>query len=31
MPSTAWKLKTQHEKWYAGEVISVGIGQGATR
>ncbi len=29
MPSTAWKLKTQHEKWYAGEVISVGIGQGA--
>ena len=30
MPSTAWKLKAQHEKWYAGEVISVGIGQGAT-
>jgi penicillin-binding protein 2 len=29
MPSTQWKLKTQHEKWYAGEVISVGIGQGA--
>ncbi len=29
MPSTAWKLKTQHEKWYAGETISVGIGQGA--
>jgi penicillin-binding protein 2 len=29
MPSTVWKLKTQHEKWYAGEVISVGIGQGA--
>ncbi len=29
MPSTLWKLKTQHEKWYAGEVISVGIGQGA--
>ena len=29
MPSVAWKLKTQHEKWYAGEVISVGIGQGA--
>ncbi|HEY1992836.1 MAG TPA: penicillin-binding protein 2 [Edaphobacter sp.] len=29
MPSTAWKMKTQHEKWYAGEVISVGIGQGA--
>ena len=31
MPSTAWKLKTQHEKWYAGEVISVGIGQGAAQ
>jgi penicillin-binding protein 2 len=30
MPSTAWKRKTQHEKWYAGETISVGIGQGAT-
>jgi penicillin-binding protein 2 len=30
MPSTQWKLKTFHEKWYAGEVISVGIGQGAT-
>ena len=29
MPSTAWKMKTQHEKWYAGETISVGIGQGA--
>ena len=29
MPSTMWKLKTQHDKWYAGEVISVGIGQGA--
>jgi penicillin-binding protein 2 len=29
MPSTAWKLKTQHEKWYAGETISVGIGQSA--
>ncbi|HWB31833.1 MAG TPA: penicillin-binding protein 2 [Acidobacteriaceae bacterium] len=29
MPSTEWKLRTQHEKWYAGEVISVGIGQGA--
>src|SRR5580700_3938640 len=29
MPSEEWKLKTQHEKWYAGEVISVGIGQGA--
>ena len=29
IPSTVWKLKTQHEKWYAGETISVGIGQGA--
>ena len=29
MPSTEWKLRTFHEKWYAGEVVSVGIGQGA--
>ncbi len=29
MPSQEWKLKNYHEKWYAGEVISVGIGQGA--
>jgi penicillin-binding protein 2 len=29
VPSTAWKLKTQHDKWFAGETISVGIGQGA--
>jgi len=29
LPSQAWKMKTFHEKWYAGEVISVGIGQGA--
>lgn len=29
MPSTEWKLRTQHDKWYAGETISVGIGQGA--
>jgi penicillin-binding protein 2 len=29
MPSTAWKMKNFHDKWYAGEVISVGIGQGA--
>src|SRR3954469_22820142 len=28
VPSTAWKLKTRHEKWYAGETISVAIGQG---
>ena len=31
MPSTAWKLRNFHEKWYAGEVISVGIGQGAVQ
>lgn len=31
MPSTAWKMRTQHEKWYAGEVISVGIGQGSVQ
>lgn len=29
MPSEQWKLKSQHDKWYAGETISVGIGQGA--
>jgi penicillin-binding protein 2 len=29
MPSTIWKLKTQHERWYPSEAISVGIGQGA--
>ena len=29
MPSERWKMKTQHDKWYAGETISVGIGQGA--
>ena len=29
MPSTLWKLKTHHAKWFAGETISVGIGQGA--
>jgi penicillin-binding protein 2 len=29
MPSTEWKLRTQHQPWYAGETISVGIGQGA--
>ncbi|WP_158786051.1 penicillin-binding protein 2 [Granulicella sp. L46] len=31
VPSQEWKLKTQHDKWYAGETISVGIGQGATQ
>jgi penicillin-binding protein 2 len=29
MPSTEWKMKNYHQKWYAGETISVGIGQGA--
>lgn len=29
MPSTEWKMRTFHEKWYAGETVSVGIGQGA--
>jgi penicillin-binding protein 2 len=29
MPSAKWKLRTQREKWYAGETISVAIGQGA--
>ena len=29
LPSTAWKMKTFHQQWYAGETISVGIGQGA--
>lgn len=28
MPSTAWKLRVQNQKWYAGETISVAIGQG---
>ncbi len=29
VPSTSWKMKNFHEKWFAGETISVGIGQGA--
>src|SRR6266851_5517179 len=29
MPSEEWKLRTFKQKWYAGETISVGIGQGA--
>jgi penicillin-binding protein 2 len=28
VPSSDWKLKNYHEKWYVGETISVGIGQG---
>jgi penicillin-binding protein 2 len=31
MPSPEWKRKAQHDKWYAGETISVGIGQGAVQ
>jgi penicillin-binding protein 2 len=27
MPSPKWKLRTQHEKWYAGDTISLAIGQ----
>jgi penicillin-binding protein 2 len=30
MPSTRWKQRLYREKWYAGETISVSIGQGAT-
>ena len=29
MPSTAWKWKNFRQKWFAGETISVAIGQGA--
>ncbi len=29
VPSPEWKLRTQREKWYAGETVSVSIGQGA--
>jgi len=32
LPSTAWKRRTykrpEHQRWYAGETISLGIGQG---
>ena len=28
MPTPAWKLKTLRDKWYAGEIVSVAIGQG---
>ncbi len=28
VPSTEWKRRVKNEKWYAGETISVGIGQG---
>lgn len=29
IPSEEWKLKNFRQKWFAGETISVGIGQGA--
>ena len=29
VPSTEWKRQVKHDKWYAGETISVSIGQGA--
>jgi penicillin-binding protein 2 len=29
MPSSKWKIRAMREKWYAGETISVAIGQGA--
>lgn len=29
VPSTKWKLRNFRQKWYAGETISVSIGQGA--
>jgi penicillin-binding protein 2 len=29
VPSTQWKMRTQRQRWYPGETISVSIGQGA--
>lgn len=29
LPSSAWKIRNFHVKWFAGETISVSIGQGA--
>jgi penicillin-binding protein 2 len=29
MPSTKWKMRLSRQKWFAGETISVAIGQGA--
>lgn len=29
VPSTSWKMRNFRQKWYAGETISVSIGQGA--
>ena len=31
MPSTQWEMKTYHQRYYAGNTISVGIGQGETQ
>jgi penicillin-binding protein 2 len=31
MPSTQWELKNFHQKYFAGNTISVGIGQGETQ
>ena len=31
MPSTKWEMKNFHQKYYAGNTISVGIGQGETQ
>jgi penicillin-binding protein 2 len=28
MPSSKWKIRTMREKWYAGDTVSVAIGQG---
>lgn len=30
MPSTQWKRQARHQPWYAGETLSVAIGQGYT-
>jgi penicillin-binding protein 2 len=30
IPSSEWKIRNFRQKWYAGETISVSIGQGAT-
>jgi penicillin-binding protein 2 len=29
VPSPEWKQQYRHEKWYAGETVSVAIGQGS--
>ncbi|MGH9617755.1 MAG: penicillin-binding protein 2 [Acidobacteriaceae bacterium] len=29
MPSPEWKMRNYHQRWFPGETISVGIGQGA--